>query len=236
MFGRRKLFEGLALVPVAGALSCMTNQKKVVIPAAPVLPPPGAAPPTARGRFAPMLSGREMMRSRFFPNIELVTSKGERVSFYDDLLKDKIVILNMMYAHCEGICPTTTANLKKVRAILRDEINHDIYVYSITVKPEQDSPADLADYAKMHEVDDPKWLFLTGKPDELDTLRHATGFADPNPDVDRDKARHSGMLRYGNEPLAIWGSCQGSADPSWIAKEIGFAVPREFKRHPAVND
>ena len=62
-----------------------------------------------------MLSGREMMRSKFFPNIELVTSKGERVKFYDDLLKDKIVIVNMMYAHCDGICPTTTANLKKVR-------------------------------------------------------------------------------------------------------------------------
>ena len=113
-------------------------------------------------------------------SIELVTSKGERVKFYDDLLKDKIVILNMMYAHCDGICPTTTANLKKVRNILRDEINHDIYVYSITVKPEQDSPTDLAEYAKMHEVDYPKCLFLTGEPDELDMLRHAIGFADPN--------------------------------------------------------
>jgi protein SCO1/2 len=233
MLGRRKLFEGLALVPVAGAIACATEQRKVAAVASPTAAPP---PTPGTRRFPPPLSGREMMRTRFFPNVELVTSKGEKVKFYEDLLKDKIVILNMMYAHCNGICPTTTANLKTVRKILRDEINHDIFVYSITVKPEEDSPADLVDYARMHQIDDPQWLFLTGKPDDVDLIRHKVGFSDPNPDVDRDKARHSGMVRYGNEPLAIWGSCQGSAEPSWMAQEIGFAVPREFKRHARVND
>ena len=67
-------------------------------------------------------------------------------------------------------------------------------------------------------------------------MRHNLGFADPNPEVDRDKSRHSGMLRYGNEPLCIWGTCQSGAEPEWIAQEIGFAVPRELKRSPAVNE
>src|SRR6185436_1596566 len=145
MFGRRKLFEGMVLVPVGAALSCAANEKKIASPGGPSRPAPDAPPIAARGGFAPPLSGRETMRSRFFPNIELITSTGQKVKFYDDLLKDKIVILNMMYAHCNGICPTTTANLRKVRQILRDEINHDIYVYSLTVKPEEDSPADLAE-------------------------------------------------------------------------------------------
>jgi protein SCO1/2 len=235
MFARRKLFEGLALVPVAGALACTGDQRKVVAPVATKTPAP-TAPASGLSRFSPPLSGREMMRERFFPNVELVTSKGEKVRFYDDLLRDKIVIVNMMYAHCDGICPTTTTNLKTVRKILHDEIDHDIYVYSITVKPEEDSAADLAEYARMHDIDDPKWLFLTGKPDDLDLLRHKIGFSDPNPEVDRDKARHSGMLRYGNEPLSVWGSCQGSAEPAWIAQEIGFAIPRQYKRHPRVNE
>ena len=47
------------------------------------------------------------------------------------------------------------------------------------------------------------------------TYFHKLGFADSNPVIDRDKSRHSGMLRYGNEPLAIWGMCQGSAEPEW---------------------
>src|SRR4029079_17440265 len=135
------------------------------------------------------LSGRARLRRRYFPNIELVTSDGEKVRFYDDLLKHKIVILNMMYADCNGICPTLTSNLKSVRKILRDEINHDIFIYSITVNPEHDTPAAMKAYAKRHGVSDPQWLFLTGHPDDLDELRHKLGFADPNPDVDRDKSR-----------------------------------------------
>jgi len=37
--------------------------------------------------------------------VELVTHTGKKVKFYDDVLKDKIVVLNLMYANCEGVCP-----------------------------------------------------------------------------------------------------------------------------------
>jgi protein SCO1/2 len=220
------LFAGLATLPVAGGLVGRAEERKVA-----------AAPqPPATGKFAPPLSGREALRRRYFPNFELTTSDGKKVKFYDDLLKDKIVVLNLMYAQCDGVCPTTTSNLKTVRKILRQEVDHEIFIYSLTLKPEEDSPAALKEYARMHGIEDPHWLFLTGKPDEVDLLRHKLGFADPNPEVDRDKSRHSGMLRYGNEAMAIWGTCQGSAEPDWIAQEIGFAIPRRFKRHPRVND
>jgi protein SCO1/2 len=236
MFHRRQWLTGLAALPFA---------REILAHADPVArserqPAKSAdkhAPrDLARRGFAARLSGREVLRRRSFPNVQLTTHEGKQVQFYDDLLKDKIVIINMMYATCDGICPTTTANLKRVRELLRDQVNHDIFTYSLTIKPEEDTPDKLRGYAKMHGVRDPAWLFLTGKPDEVDMLRHRIGFADPNPEVDRDKSKHSGMLRYGNEPLAIWGTCQGSAEPEWIAQEIGFAVPHAFKRHPRVNE
>jgi protein SCO1/2 len=142
----------------------------------------------------------------------------------------------MMYADCDGICPATTANLKRVRRVLDEQVAHDVFFYSFTIRPEQDTPAALKAYAEMHGVDDPNWLFLTGKPEEIDLLRHKLGFADPNPDVDRDKSRHSGMIRYGDEAACVWGSCQSSGEPEWIAQEIGFAIPRKFKTRPAVNE
>ena len=186
--------------------------------------------------FAPRHSGREMMRKRYFPNVELITHHNQKVKLYDDLLKDKIIVLNLMYADCQGVCPTITANLKRVQTILKQQINHEIFIYSMTLKPEQDSPAKLREYAKMHGINDKNWTFLTGKPNEVDMLRHMLGFADPDPEVDKDKSKHSGMLRYGNEPMALWGTCQGNGQPEWIAQEIGFAVPREFKKHPAINE
>jgi protein SCO1/2 len=177
-----------------------------------------------------------MMRQRYFPNTTLLTTTGHAVRFYDDLLKDKIVVLNFMYADCQGACPTIVEHLKRARKILDREVNKEIYIYSLTVKPEVDTPAKLKEYAEMHGIRDQRWSFLTGKPEDLDRLRHLLGFADPNPELDQDKSRHSGMIRYGNEPLAIWGSSQGSGKPEWIAQEIQYAVPREFKRHPLIND
>ncbi len=218
---RRKLFAGLALAPFAGTLLAGADE---------------ATPPAPAHKFAPRLSGREVIRKRYFPNVELVAHDGRKLKFYDDILKDKIVILNLMYADCQGVCPTITANLKRVQKILKEEINHEIFIYSLTIKPEDDSPAKLREYAKMHGIHGKYWTFLTGKPEEVDMLRHAIGFSDPDRELDKDKARHSGMLRYGNEPKALWGTCQGSAEPQWIAQEIGFAVPREFKKHPAVNE
>lgn len=226
MIRRRRLFGGAAeSPPERGLVVARAEDRKQVVKAT-----------SGRRTFAPRISGRELVRQRYFPNVELITSEGRKVKFYDDLVKDKIVVLSMMYARCDGVCPTTTANLKSVRKILRAEVNHEIFIYSLTLKPEQDSPAALKEYARMHEIEDPHWLFLTGRPDEVDLLRHMIGFADPNPEIDRDKARHSGMLRYGNEPMAIWGTCQGSAEPDWIAQEIGFAIPRQYKRRPRVND
>jgi protein SCO1 len=214
---RRNLFGGLA-APVAALKT-------------------GAAADFTPHKFAPRLPGREMMRRRYFPNVELVTHKNEKVRFYDDVLKDKIVILNMMYADCEGICPTLTTNLKHVQRLLEEQIDHEIFIYSMTVKPENDTPKKLAEYAEMHGLqNNSHWTFLTGKLEIMDMLRHSIGFADPDPKLDQDKARHSGMIRYGNEPMALWGTCQGSGKPEWMAQEIGFAIPRQFKRNPAVNE
>ena len=36
-----------------------------------------------------------------FPNVVLKTHEGRNVRFYDDLLKDKIVMINFMYATCK---------------------------------------------------------------------------------------------------------------------------------------
>jgi protein SCO1 len=177
-----------------------------------------------RPAFAPPLSGREMMRKRYFPDVPLVSHEGKRVRFYSDLLEGRIVVLNSMYADCTASCPLITANLARVQKILD---RNDVFFYSLTIKPLEDTPQKLHDYAKMHDIKR-NWLFLTGKPDDLELLRVRLGWSDPNPEKDgKDKALHSGMCRYGNEPLSQWSSVQGSADPEWIATEIGFVIPRK---------
>jgi len=43
--------------------------------------------------------------------------------------------------------------------------------------------------------------------------------------IDKDKSSHSGMVRYGNEPLSLWGGCPGNTPPEWMLKEISFVIP-----------
>ena len=162
---------------------------------------------------------RERLAERSFPNVTLTTHEGKKVKFYEDLLKDKIVLINFMYVKCQGICPGTTANLVKVQKLLGDRVGKDIFMYSITLKPEEDTPERLAAYAKAYKVG-PGWQFLTGDPKDVELLRQKLGFIDRDPVRDADKSNHIGMLRWGNEPHTLWAGCPGSLAPAKIVKEI----------------
>jgi protein SCO1/2 len=153
------------------------------------------------------------------PNVTLTTHTGKKVRFYDDLVRDKLVLVTMMYAACNNTCPPSTFNLVQVQQMLGNRVGRDIFMYSLTLKPEQDSPADLAHYAKLHKVG-PGWLFLTGEPADVERLRYALGFYDPDPEVDRKDGRHVGMVRIGNDPYKRWGMAPTLADPRQIVTMI----------------
>lgn len=165
------------------------------------------------------MSSREGIRNRYFPNITLVTHEGRRVKFYDDLIKDKIVLLNFMYANCEGVCPGITMNLAKVHRALGDRMGRDTFFYSITLKPAQDTPAVLKNYAAMHGVGR-GWLLLTGAPADIELLRRKLGYVDPDPVADRDVSTHIGMVRFGNEARELWGACPGLAEAGRLVASI----------------
>ena len=165
------------------------------------------------------ISSRERLRQLHFPNLLLTTHEGRKVHFYDDLMKDKIVLINFMYVKCDGVCPGVTANLLKVQKILGNRMGKDIFMYSFTLKPEEDTPVVLRNYAAAYKVR-PGWSFLTGTPADMELLRRKLGFTDPDPKIDAVKSSHIGNVRYGNEPLQLWGSCPGLSKASWIAESI----------------
>jgi len=164
-------------------------------------------------------SPRERIRNRYFPEVSLVTQDDKKVRLYEDLIKDKIVVINFFYATCEGICVPVTANLVRVQKLLEARVGRDIFMYSFTLKPKQDSPAVLRAHAQRLGVG-PGWTFLTGEPADLELVRRRMGFTDPDPVRDTDKLNHTGMIRYGNEPLQLWGACPGMSRPDSLVKSI----------------
>lgn len=211
---RRKLLGLLGMAPVAGgvlgatAMGASNNHKKAAM---------------SSGEQAAYNQARESIRQRFLPNVPLFTQDGKRVRFYDDLIKDKIVTMNVFYANCEGICPAITANLVKVQKLLGPRVGRDIFMYSMTLKPEEDDVKALKMYQEMHGIG-PGWTLLTGKPEDCETLRRSMGFTYPNKLIDQDKSQHIGNVRYGNEPLMLWAACPGMAHASWIVESISWII------------
>ena len=169
-------------------------------------------------------------RAKYFPNFLMRTHEGKEVRFYDDLIHGKHVVINMMYADCQGICPPITANLVKVQQLLKERIGKDIFMYSITLKPKEDTPAALKHYVKMHGVKE-GWTFLTGRPEDVEVLRRKLGFTDPDPARDKDTANHIGVIRIGNELTDMWIATPGISKPHNMVKRIIWLdTPKDY--HP----
>ena len=127
------------------------------------------------------ISSEERRRNRFL-NVALTTHEGREVRFYDDLIKGKTVLLNVMYTVCaaEAICPLGTANLVEVQRLLGPRVGEDIFMYSITLDPVNDTPGVLKSYAKAFGVK-PGWEFLTGEKDDHRTPAPQPGLREPRP-------------------------------------------------------
>ena len=166
------------------------------------------------------ISPRELIQRRHLPNVELITQDNQKVHFYNDLVKDKRVVIQFMFTRCKDICPIITHHLAEVQKLLKGRVGSDIFFYSISLSPEEDTPRDLKAYAKSHHAGGPGWTFLTGKPDDILLLRKSLGFFYNDPKEDADRNNHSGMLVVGTEPLMRWAMCEGGADPKWIATVI----------------
>jgi len=156
---------------------------------------------------------------RRFPNHLLTTHEGRRVKFYDDLIKNRLVVINMMYAQCEGICPISTMNLQQVHKALGQRVGRDIFMYSITLEPKHDTPQVLKQYVAARSIQ-PGWLFLTGEPAHVDEIRRTLGFFDPNPAVDSNRSQHTGMVRIGNDTYDRWHMTPALGEPEPIVEAI----------------
>ncbi|HEV3317476.1 MAG TPA: SCO family protein [Candidatus Angelobacter sp.] len=160
---------------------------------------------------------------RYFTNAVFRTHENKEVRFYDDLIKGKHVVINFMYSNCQGTCPRITANLVKVQETLKKRIGQDIFMYSITIKPEEDNPATLREYAKVHGVK-PGWLFLTADPYDIATVRSRIANWS-HPGIDLDATQHTGMVRVINDSINRWFGCSALASLETIVQVIRWCDP-----------
>jgi protein SCO1 len=175
----------------------------------------------ARPRFAPVGPGsaREQIQQRHLPNVPLITHDGRRVRFYDDLVKNRKVALTFISTRSPHESRKVTQNLGALQGFFGRRVGDDIFLYSIARDPERDTHSVLAAWAARAGAG-PGWKFLTGRPADVETLRHGLGFTSPNPAEDADPAFAVGLLRHGVEREMRWAHCQSQARPRVIAHSM----------------
>ena len=156
--------------------------------------------------------------SNYFPNVVLTTQDGAKVRFYDDLLKGKIVVIDLIYTHCVDSCPLETARLAQVQRMLGDRVGKDIFFYSITLDPKRDTPEVLKDYAQKYGAG-PGWFFLTGSKSDIDLISRRLGLYSASAAQTRDG--HKAAVLIGNEATGQWIRNSATDNPRFLAIMIG---------------
>jgi protein SCO1/2 len=172
---------------------------------------------------------------KIFTNALLRTHENKQVRFYDDLIRGRQVLITLMYATCEGACPVVTSRLVKVYEALKDRMGKDLFMYSMTVKPEEDDPAALKHYVEMHGAQLPGWTFLTGDPYDMETIRYNL-FRMDHIMVDTDIYSHTSFMRIINDATNRWLHVDPMASMSTILKKISWAdPPKSFEERLEAN-
>ena len=154
----------------------------------------------------------------YFPNVSLRSHDGKAVRFYDDLVKGKVVLIQLLSTDCSKFCSTITANLARAEEALHQRPGtaaDRVVLLSLTVNPELDRPQILRAYARQFNVDRRNgWYFLTGSKADIDTIRRRLGVYDP----DEARTEHLAVLTIGNESTGQWLAMPALSPPQEIVR------------------
>jgi len=95
---------------------------------------------------------------RKVPDFQLIDQSNGNFSKQD--LKGKLYVVNFISTDCESQCRKMSSQLVRVQEFYQN--NPDVQLVSISVKPEEDTPGVLQQYAAAYKADTTQWHFLTG--------------------------------------------------------------------------
>jgi protein SCO1 len=93
-------------------------------------------------------------------SIKLTRDDGKSVSLAEELDDGRPVMVNFIYTTCTAICPVTSKVFQQVQTKLGPD-RTKVHLVSISLDPEEDTPARLTEYAKKYKAG-PGWQHYTG--------------------------------------------------------------------------
>jgi protein SCO1 len=145
------------------------------------------------------------------PDVEVSRQDGKKLSFIKELDDGRPVILNFVFASCSAICPMLSHIFKKVQDKL-SKSGQKFHLVSISIDPENDTPAKLIDYAKKFEAGS-NWDFYTGKLETSIAIQKAFNT------YRGDKMNHSSVIFMRAAQGKSWLRLDGFVSPDEVVGE-----------------
>jgi protein SCO1/2 len=150
------------------------------------------------------------------PDLKLVRDDDKTVVLRDELSDGRPVVLNFIYTTCTSICPVTSQTLADLQSKL-GAARGSVHLMSISIDPEQDTPARLRDYAKKYGAG-PEWQHYTG------TLAASVAAQRAFAVYQGDKMSHAPVTLIRVSPASRWVRIDGFVTANQMLAELPHAV------------
>lgn len=90
-------------------------------------------------------------------------------------LRGRPVVLTMIYASCQAICPLLVSDARKIERALPEDVRGGVQFVVVTFDPKRDTVAVLREYAKRHQLDSGRWKVFRGDEEDVRDLAAVLG-------------------------------------------------------------
>jgi protein SCO1 len=113
----------------------------------------------------PLVSCQQRVEEDLGPVGAFTLTERSGQTVRDTDLLGKVWIASFVFTRCTGPCPQVTTSIARLQNDLKNEA--DVRFVTFTVDPEHDHPEELTRYADNFKADAERWLFLTGKEEDI---------------------------------------------------------------------
>ena len=109
----------------------------------------------------------------------LLDQGGKRVRLAQDVIGERIAVVNFIYTSCTTVCPVSSATFQQLKQRLGASLGKEVVLVSITVDPLRDTPQRLREYGARYRAAE-GWTWLTGAKPDVDGALKGFGAYTPN--------------------------------------------------------
>lgn len=110
-------------------------------------------------------------------DLALIDQEGKPLS--SERLRGHATLVNFMFASCGSICPAQARALAQVRQALPAGVRAEVRFLSVSIDPENDTPAVLKGFAEANGAVLEGWWFASAPPDDTSALLQRLVGPDP---------------------------------------------------------